>query len=252
VAAAAGGPAFAGAVAHAYADRLDDAIRIDGDDGHHLQRVRRLQPGERMTAADGYGRWRSYVVADAHDGVLDLRATSELEHEATLTPGLVLAPALTKGDRPELVVQKLTELGVDRIVFVEAARSVVHWDERRAASTFERLVRVAREAGAQSRRARLPTLDGPVAPADLVEHPGLVVADPAGVAADALALPPVTTGSRAEWLVAVGPEGGFTEHEQQQFGGAPRLAVGPFVLRADTAAIAVAAVLAGRRDRAHA
>ena len=50
-----------------------------------------------------------------------------------------------------------------------------------------------------------------------------------------------------EWVVAVGPEGGFDEAEQRGFGGAPRLAVGPFVLRAETAAIAAAAALAGRR-----
>ena len=243
------GPAHEGAVAHTYTDRLDDAIRIEGDDGHHLQRVRRLEPGERVTAADGYGRWRSYVIAAAREGVLDLRAVSELEHEPVLEPGLTVAPSLTKGDRPELVVQKLTELGVDRVVVVEAARSVVHWDDRRAANAMQRLARVAREAGAQSRRARLPVLEGPVAPADIADHPGLVVADPAGVAADALALPPAVPGSRAEWLVAVGPEGGFTDAELDRYAAAPRLAVGPFVLRAETAAIAAAAALAGRRAR---
>ena len=240
-------PAGIGAVAHTYTDRLDDAVRIEGDDGHHLQRVRRLAPGERVTAADGYGRWRSYVIAAAHDGVLDLRATSEFEHEPLLEPGLTMAPSLTKGDRPELVVQKLTELGVDRIVVVEAARSVVHWNDSRAATAMTRLARVAREAGAQSRRARLPVVEGPVAPADLADHPGLVIADPAGVVAGALPPPVGAPGSRAEWLVAVGPEGGFTGAELERFADAPRLAVGPFVLRAETAAIATAAALAGRR-----
>ena len=94
-----------------------------------------------------------------------------------------------------------------------------------------------------------PVVDGPVAPADLLDHPGLVVADPVGVTADALASPAAAPGSRAEWLVAVGPEGGFTEREQEQFGAVPRVAVGPFVLRAETAAIAAAAALAGRRAR---
>ena len=119
------------------------------------------EPGERVTAADGYGRWRRYVIVTARDGVLDLRATSAFEHEASLDPGLAVAPSLTKGDRPELVVQQLTELGVDRIVVVEAARSVVRWDDNRAAVAMQRLARVAREAGAQSRRARLPGARGP-------------------------------------------------------------------------------------------
>jgi 16S rRNA (uracil1498-N3)-methyltransferase len=243
------GPAFAGAVAHTYADRLDDSIRVEGEEGHHLQRVRRLRAGEVVTAADGYGRWRSYVIVTADDGALDLRATSEFEHEALLEPGLAVACSLTKGDRPELVVQKLTELGVDRVVFVEAARSVVHWSEQRARTAMERLARVAREAGAQSRRARLPVLDGPVTPGDLASHPGLVVADVTGVAADAVPLPVAAPGSRAEWLIAVGPEGGFTVSELAQFADAPRLAVGPFVLRAETASIAATAALAGRRVR---
>lgn len=243
------GPASAGAVAHTYTDRLDDSIRVEGEEGHHLQRVRRLRAGEVVTAADGYGRWRSYVVVAADDGTLDLHATSEFEHEAPLEPGLVVACSLTKGDRPELVVQKLTELGVDRVVFVEAARSVVHWAGPRARTAMERLARVAREAGAQSRRARLPVLDGPVTPRDLASHPGLVVADVAGMAADAVPLPRSEPGSRAEWLIAVGPEGGFTAAELEEFADAPRLAVGPFVLRAETASIAATAALAGRRVR---
>jgi 16S rRNA (uracil1498-N3)-methyltransferase len=85
-------------------------------------------------------------------------------------------------------------------------------------------------------------VDGPVAPAELVRLSGLVVAAPDGVSADDLALPP-----GGEWVVAVGPEGGFDGDELRGFGTAPRLAVGPFVLRAETAAIAVAAALGGRR-----
>jgi 16S rRNA (uracil1498-N3)-methyltransferase len=133
-------------------------------------------------------------------------------------------------------------LGVDRIMLVEAARSVVHWDAAKVSSAFTRLERVAREAAMQSRRARIPVVDGPVAPAELAPLSGLVVAAPDGGSADDLALPP-----DGEWVVAVGPEGGFDDHELRGFGTAPRLAVGPFVLRAETAAIAVAAALGGRR-----
>jgi 16S rRNA (uracil1498-N3)-methyltransferase len=241
------GPAFVPSAAHTFVGRLDDVIRIEGDDGHHLRRVRRLRAGEAITAADGYGRWREYVVAAVGGGALELRATSELAHEPMLQPGVAIACSLTKGDRPELVVQKLTELGVDRIVLVEAARSVVRWDEIRAGAAMSRLARVAREAAAQCRRARLPELDGPVPVDELAVHPGLVVADVTGVTVSALFEPPVSSGSRPEWLVAVGPEGGFTSEELAGFGHAPRLALGPYVLRAETAAIAAAASLAGRR-----
>jgi len=81
-----------------------------------------------------------------------------------------------------------------------------------------------------------------VTPAELARFPGLVVAAPDGVAAAELHSLPDD-----EWVVAVGPEGGFDDDELRGFGPAPRLAVGPFVLRAETAAIAVAAALVGRR-----
>jgi 16S rRNA (uracil1498-N3)-methyltransferase len=231
------------ATAHTYLERLDDHVVLEGEEGHHLQRVRRVRPGEIVTGADGWGRWRVYEVTGSQGGELVLDACTELAHEPRLVPALTVAVSLTKGEKPELAVQKLTELGVDRIVLLAAARSVVRWDDAKAAANLERLRRVAREAGQQCRRARLPELDGPVTPAELAGHPGLLVAGPDGVAPADLPYP-----SGGEWLVAVGPEGGFDAAELEGFGPAPRLAVGHLVLRAETAAIAVAAALAGHRD----
>jgi 16S rRNA (uracil1498-N3)-methyltransferase len=236
-------PAHVRATAHVYVDRLDDRITIDGDDGHHLQRARRVRVGETVTAADGYGRWRVFTVATADKGRVDLEALTDLAREPPLFPRLTVACSLTKGEKPELVVQKLTELGADRILLVEAARSVVRWDDDRAAAACDRLQRVAREAGAQSRRARVPVVDGPVATAEVASMAGLVLAAVDGVAPSDLARPP-----HGEWVVAVGPEGGFDPDELAAFDHAPRLAVGPFVLRAETAAIAVTAALAGHRS----
>ncbi len=240
-------PARVDATAHVYVDRLDDRITVTGDDGNHLQRARRVRPGERVTAADGHGRWRLYVVAEAVAGTVVLDAASALAHEPLLTPALTVAFSLTKGEKPELTVQKLTELGVDRIVVLEAARSVVRWDDVKAATAMDRLQRVAREAGAQSRRARIPVVDGPVAPIELLAHPGLVLASIDGQPVGELDVPGALDAGGPGWVVAVGPEGGFDASELAAFGAVPRLAVGPFVLRAETAAIAAAAALAGRR-----
>jgi 16S rRNA (uracil1498-N3)-methyltransferase len=244
-------PARVAATAHVFSDRLDDRITIGGDDGHHLQRARRVRAGEHVTVADGYGRWRAYEVAGSAAGIVELDAITFVTHEPLLTPRLTVACSLTKGQKPELAVQKLTELGVDRIMLVEAVRSVVRWDDAKTSSAFTRLERVAREAAMQSRRAHVPVVDGPVAPAELAHFAGLVVAAADGVSAAELALPPDGEGGLGgeggEWVVAVGPEGGFDDEELRGFGAAPRLAVGPFVLRAETAAIATAAALAGRR-----
>ena len=236
-------PAAAAAAGHVLVDcSLDDEIVVEGTDGHHLQRVRRLRAGEPMTAGDGVGGWRRYRISEAGGGRLVLQALDDVCREPELEPALAVAFALTKGDRIENVVARLTELGVDRLIPLQAERSVVRWGADRAEAARARLVRVAREACAQCRRARLPVLEVPRRVEDLVGHIGLVVADRDGAPVGELDLP-----GPGGWLVVVGPEGGLSDAECTLLGHAPRMGVGPHVLRAETAAVAAAAVLAGRR-----
>jgi 16S rRNA (uracil1498-N3)-methyltransferase len=232
-----GWAAAAGAAAHVIAPDLPDERVVDGDDGHHLERVRRLRPPETITMADGRGSWRCYTVAETGPGWLRLVATGTRHAEPVLTPGLAVAFALTKADKPELVVQKLTELGADRILPVMARRSVARWGSDRARDGVERLRRVAREAAAQAHRARVPVVEELVLLSDLAGQPGLVVADRDGRGA---APPPAPGG---EWLLVVGPEGGLEPEELDELGPATRIGIGPHVLRAETAALAGAAVL---------
>lgn len=171
-----------------------------------------------------------------------LEAVAPVVVEPALEPALSIAFAITKGAKPDLVVQKLTEIGVDRIVLVRAERSVPRWDSEREVSALARLRRVAFEAASQSRRSRLPSVSGLEAPADLASHPGLMVADPSGNRPEEFTAPDAD-----EWLLAVGPEGGFEPSELAALSG-PRLALGPFVLRAETAALAGAVVLTSRRS----
>jgi 16S rRNA (uracil1498-N3)-methyltransferase len=234
------------ATAHVFLDDLTDDARVDGDDGRHLARVRRVRAGETITAADGRGTWRPYVVDAAEPGALLLRATAAARVEPVLTPGLEVAFALTKGAKPETVVQHLTELGVDRIRPVRARRSVVRWDAARAESAVARLRRVAREAAMQSRRARLPIVEVPGELAALSGRPGLVIGDPAGIPASEVPLP------AESWLVVVGPEGGLEPAEITALAPGVLVGIGPHVLRAETAAVALAAALADRRRIAHA
>ena len=229
------------AAAHTFVGALDDSVEITEADGHHLQRVRRLRVGEHVTAADGAGAWRRYEIDAVEPGRLHLSARGELRREPELVPSVELAVALTKAGALDTVVARCTELGVARITPVRASRCVVQWDAAQAERAVERLRKVAREAAAQSRRARLPEI-APVAElADFAGRPDVLVADRAGSPIDEVEPP-----AGAAWTVVVGPEGGFSAGELDGFAGAGRLQLGPHILRAETAPIAAVAVLVSR------
>ena len=237
------GPADVDAVAHVFVDALDDRCEITGPDGHHLQRVRRLTPGESVTAADGSGAWRTYEIVgiDAARLILEARADVLIENPSAIP--LSLAVALTKGGLDD-VISAATELGVERVIPVRTARSVVRWDDARAARAVARFRTVAREASMQSRRARVPVVDNVVAVNALVGRPGLVVADRTGVAPSVLAPDP-----EHGWTVLVGPEGGLAPDELSALSDAPRIRLGRHVLRASTAPLAALAVFAAEVQR---
>lgn len=220
------------AAAHAFVPDVAVPI-LDDEDRHHLERVLRVQPGQTVTVSDGAGRWR-LCTWRAGSG---LETAGDETREADPDPPVTVAFALTKGERPEWVVQKLTEVGVDRIVPFRAARSVVRWDTAKAATQVERWRRVARQAAMQSRRVRLPEVaavgDFAGVVRALAEHGAL--AAPGG-APPTLALP----------TVLVGPEGGWADEELGC--GLPTMGLGPTVLRAETAAIAAGVLLCGLRS----
>jgi 16S rRNA (uracil1498-N3)-methyltransferase len=158
----------------------------------------------------------------------------EIERIPQSEPLITVAFAVVKGDRPEWAVQKLTELGVDRIVPLLAARSVVRWPPGESSGQLARLRRVAREAAVQSRRAWLPVIEGVTRFGDVVAEPGAALAHPGGV-------PP----SLDRPVLLVGPEGGWDEHEVAA--GPPLVGLGPSVLRAETAAVVAGALLCALR-----
>lgn len=205
---------------------------LDDADRHHLDRVLRLRPGDGVTVGDGAGRWRTCRWAAG--GVLE--PTGEIASEPAPRPPLAVAFALTKGAKPEWVVQKLTELGVDRIVAFPAAQSVVRWSASQAGAHVARWRRIAREAASQSRRVWLPVVEEMTAFAELVERPGAALAERDGG--------PPSLGHR---LVLVGPEGGWSDAERSAASHLPRVRLGPHVLRAETAATALGAVYAALR-----
>ena len=148
------------------------APQVDEEDSRHLVRVLRLRPGEVVVAADGKGGWCRCLFRGADDPAGLLDPDGPLCRERPPDVALTVAFAPAKGDRPEWVVQKLTELGIDRIVPLATDRSVVRWDTGRAERALERLRRVAREAAAQSRRTWLPEVGAVTTVSGLVADAG--------------------------------------------------------------------------------
>jgi 16S rRNA (uracil1498-N3)-methyltransferase len=214
--------------AHAFVVDLDAPL-LDDADNHHFERVLRLFRGDEMTVSDGAGRWRRCRFGSP------LEVVGPIEHEDRPQPEITVAFALVKGNRPEWAVQKLSELGVDRIVPFAAERSVVQWDEAKSARQQERLATVAREAAMQSRRAWLPTVEPLGTFEELAARGGAAMADRGGNP-PTLRLP----------VLLVGPEGGWSNRERGV--GLATVGLGPTVLRAETATIVGGAALCGLRS----
>jgi 16S rRNA (uracil1498-N3)-methyltransferase len=231
-------PAALGAAAQVFVDDLD-ALPVTTQDRHHLVEVLRLRPGESVVAADGAGAWRACRFVAPAGAAVDsvvLEPDGTVVTAARVEPDVTVAFVPVKGERPEWVVQKLTEAGVDRIVVLESRRAVVRWEGERRVRALDRLRRVAREAAAQSRRPRLPEIVGAAdldALGDLLAPVPLALAHFGG-ASPTLAAP----------AVAVGPEGGWDPAEVV---GRPLVSLGPQVLRAETAAVAVGLLLCSLR-----
>jgi 16S rRNA (uracil1498-N3)-methyltransferase len=217
--------------AHVFINSLASPV-LEQDDAHHLLKVLRITEHDVVSVCDGQGSWITAKL-DKH-GVL--HPLSEVFTSAPRKHMLAVAFAPVKGEKPEVIVQKLTELGIDQIIpLAPTRRSVVKWDDTRAAKNEERLRKIAREAAMQSRRTWLPSIHSITALADVLAMPGCAIAEPGGVEI-----------SREHRIVVIGPEGGFTPDELTTQ--VPTVSLGESILRAETAAIVAGALMvrAGR------
>lgn len=259
--------------------RPGDVLLVTGDEAKHAVRVRRLQPGEPVTLADGHGGYASGVVApqgaagpgsDGSDHVRQAPRGEAVLAVSVRDAGVAPAPspavwvvqALAKGDRAEQAVESLTEVGVDRVVPWAASRSIVRWSGERGQKSLERWRRVAGEASKQSRRRRFCE----VADLHSTAQVAALIADAAAVTwvlheHAASPLEPGDAQTVAEQagtcdgprivVLVVGPEGGITSEELSAFtgSGARAARMGPTVMRTSTAGTAAAAVVLAAAGR---
>lgn len=211
---------------------------------HYLRGVLRLAPGAEVEVFDGRGgAWSARIDAAFEALVLGARAAS-----AGVAPAEIwLLAALAKGEKMDLVVQKATELGAAGIAPFAAERSVVRLEPEKGEERARRWRRIAEEAARQCGRADVPLVHAPAALGAALGAlpPGTLALafQPGGP--PVLALEPVAS---CTYAAIVGPEGGLTDAELAACAaaGARRAALGPRVLRAETAAIVAVALLQAR------
>lgn len=223
-------------------DELGPDVLVTGQEAHHLRDVLRVVAGDTVEAFDGNGlQARGVVVGVDRDGVtLELGEPTRSTAEAPLA--VTLAVALLKGDKLTDVVRPATEIGVAAFrLFVSTNCEARDLSPVR----LERLRRVAQEAARQSGRAVVPSVSEPVPFADLVLDDSVLIGDPAATTTLAAVTGTQAWRGLAAVTVVTGPEGGLTDAEVAALvdAGAHAVTLGPRVLRADTAPVALAATL---------
>jgi 16S rRNA (uracil1498-N3)-methyltransferase len=215
---------------------------LTGKHAQHLARVLRARVGQQFDIAAGDELRRGRITAIRPDRVEFFLGEFVPAH--TL-PRITLLLAVFKFDRMEWAIEKCTELGVARVVPVIARRTEAHL-ARAAAQRVERWQRIGRQASEQSRRIAPPSIDSPLTVKDAAALPAttrILLAEFGDQLRlkDALESHPGTE----DLMLAIGPEGGWTEEEAARFVGAGWVpaALGHTILRAETAAIAAAAIV---------
>ncbi|WP_059102670.1 16S rRNA (uracil(1498)-N(3))-methyltransferase [Shouchella shacheensis] len=230
----------------------EGCVKVHGDDAAHIARVMRMQTGDAITCLNEQGRAVIAKLADVSTEMVRAEIIREIEMAVELPISVTIAQGLPKGDKLEQVIQKSTELGASCFLPFIASRSVVKWDAKKASKKRERLQKIAKEAAEQSHRQFVPTVESLTSFSALLElstsYDAILVCDEeeakAGeskqLASTFARLHPDNT-----LLVVIGPEGGLTREEASALHavGAHSCALGPRILRTETAPLYLLAAL---------
>jgi len=216
---------------------------LDALQTQYVSRSLRLRTGDTLTLFDGRGAEYPAVLANIGRKAARVETLDAVDRNVESPVAVRLLQGVSKGDRMDLVVQKSTELGVQRISPVFTEHSVVRLTGERIAKRREHWQRIAQSACEQCGRNVVPVVDEPTALIDLM-------GEQLGAAGAKIILQPgapATLGTLApgKLTVLVGPEGGFSEaeYERAAIAGFEAVGFGPRILRTETAAIAVLAAI---------
>jgi 16S rRNA (uracil1498-N3)-methyltransferase len=231
--------------------RDGDRVVLDGTEGRHAVSVVRLREGEEIVLVDGSGRRAKGNVTSTEGRDTVTIDVSGVSTDPVPQPTFTVVQALPKGERGELAVELLTEIGADVIVPWAAGNCIAQWKGDRVERGHRKWSDAALAAAKQSRRARFPQVAALhkteqvaelLAGADL----GLVLHESATESIAAVAPP-----AEGNVVLVIGPEGGLTADELRLFAsaGARVVLIGPTVLRTSSAGIAAVAALLTKTSR---
>lgn len=224
-------------------------VSVTGDLLTHLRDSLRIKVGEAILVADGEDRrYRIEITAITKQSMTG-RVIDVIPRPSLRAPSLILGQALVKGEKMDWVIQKTTELGVQKIIPIQSRQSIVQLKADRIGTQTARWQRIALEAAQQSEQWRVPAIASPLSLSSCTTQPPaqsltLILTERRDQISTLtnIALPATP---EASILVLVGPEGGWTEEEVAiaEGAGCIPITLGPKILRAETAAILVIGIL---------
>lgn len=230
----------------------DDRLLIEGEDRHHIIKVMRMEVGDKIICVDTEGKAAVCKIAEFTDEQVVADVVQWKDETTELPISITIASGLPKGDKLEWIIQKGTELGAHEFLPFSAKRSVVKWDEKKAAKKLERWQKIAKEAAEQSHRNFLPDVISPISFKELLQQSKhfqykLVAYEEESRSGEtsvfANTLQKMKKGESL--LFIFGPEGGLTEEEVQalQEHDFAICGLGPRILRTETAPLYVLAAI---------
>ncbi|GAA0135953.1 16S rRNA (uracil(1498)-N(3))-methyltransferase [Paenibacillus sp. YSY-4.3] len=227
----------------------DKTVSITGEDARHIGKVMRSKPEDKLIVSDGIAREALVEITEIEAQEVKARIIEMLEASGEPRVQVTIAQSLPKGDKMEIVIQKCTEIGASSFLPFMSERTVVQYDPRKEEKRALRWRKIAKEAAEQAHRSRVPAVDSPATWKELLgklpeydlacvcyekEH-GQQLRDVLKPFSERIG-----DGTKPRVLVAIGPEGGFTEQEiaQLEAAGAVSIGLGRRILRTETAGMA--------------
>ena len=230
----------------------EKTIKILAEDAHHISRVMRMKPGERIICCSEDGQTALCEIQEITDDLCFVSIVEWIDEDKELPIFVTIAQGLPKGDKLELIIQKGTEMGASCFLPFFASRSVVKWDEKKGRKKVERFEKIAKEAAEQSHRTRVPVIKDPIdfkkLLLDSVNYTYKIVAYEEDAKRGekrnlSSILQKVAPGDSL--LAVIGPEGGLTEEEISKLcdNGFITCSLGQRILRTETAPLYILAAV---------